>query len=286
LFNDQLLKKLDKSMRFLLLSLFLFFTSGSLLAQNGRPSGQGARGMAMGYSSVAFTGINNAFGNPAGLAGLKTFEAALFAQQRFLIGDLSDFSMAAAIPTSSGVLGLSLQYFGVEAYNEQKIGLVYARPLMEKLSIGAQIDFLNTRIPEYGNAGLLTFGIGFHSQLSEQISLGGHLYSPVRVALTEDEDLPTLLTFGLFYQPSKQLGITAELVKHIDYEISVRAGIEYSINKVLFLRVGTMTQPSQVTFGLGLALENGLKIDVASAYHSTLGISPGIGIRYAGKGKK
>ena len=268
-------------MRVLLLSFFFIVLSGSLLAQNGRPSGQGARGMAMGYSSVAFTGINSAFSNPAGLSDLETFEAALFAQQRFLIGDLSDFSMAAAIPTSSGVLGLSLQYFGVEAYNEQKIGLVYARPLMEKLSIGAQIDFLNTRIPEYGNAGLLTFGLGFRSQISEKFSIGGHLYSPVRVALTEEEDLPSILTLGIFYQASKQLGITAEVVKHLDYEISVRAGIEYMISKVLFLRVGTMTEPSQVTFGLGLALENGLKIDIASAYHSTLGISPGIGIRYA-----
>lgn len=260
--------------------LFLLIT-GSAIAQNGRPPVAGAQGMAMGNSSITLQGINSAFGNQAGLAYLESFEVSLFGQQRFLINDLGDYAIAAAYPTNSGVFGVSFQYYGIEAYNEQKVGLAYARKLIDKLSIGAQIDFLSTRIPEYGNNGLLTFEIGFHSQLTKELAIAGHIFSPMRVNVTEEEELPSYLKFGLSYSPAKQLLVVAEFVKHIDYDISFHGGIEYLIYKSFYLRAGFQTQPSQMTFGLGFYLENGLKIDLASSYHSTLGISPGIGIRYA-----
>ena len=45
---------------------------------------------------------------------------------------------------------MSLNYFGSGNYNEQKIGLAYAKKLAKRLALGAQVDYLRTSIAGYG----------------------------------------------------------------------------------------------------------------------------------------
>ncbi|HKK78887.1 MAG TPA: hypothetical protein VJ933_04630, partial [Phaeodactylibacter sp.] len=160
-------------------------------AQNGVPPVGGARAAGMGYTGATFGDINALFTNQAGLANVDNTTATAFGEQRFLLSELGSYSFGLALPTTSGTFGLSLNYFGFEGYNEQRIGLAYGKRLFDKLSIGAQALVLNTQIPEYGNRAAVTFELGFLVTLLPELQLGVHAYSPIRVRVVESEYLPS-----------------------------------------------------------------------------------------------
>ena len=123
-----------------LVFLLPLFFSISILAQDGAINSTDARSNGVANASVAFTGINSILNNQAGLAELENMGFLLSAEQRFVLNDLNNFGVGFAIPTNSGTFGISVNYFGFEDFNQSKIGLVYARKLMEKLSVGIQFD--------------------------------------------------------------------------------------------------------------------------------------------------
>jgi len=261
--------------------LFTFILMSPLIAQNGTPTVAGARGLAMGDASVTFRDINSAFSNQAGLAFLDGMSFTAFGEQRFLLAEIGSYSAALAYPTNSGTFGLALNYFGYENYNEQKIGLAYARKLFEGVAIGAQIDYLGTRIPEYGSAGKVTFELGVQADLLENFIIGAHIFSPIRTQLTDDEIdvIPTQLNVGIAYLPTEKVTLIVELEKDFDYTASFKGGIEYQLVDELSLRVGLGTNPIQNGFGIGIHLSK-LDIDIAAAYHQLLGFTPGVSVSY------
>jgi len=253
----------------------------SLFAQNGTPTVAGARGLAMGDASVMFRDINSAFSNQAGLAFLDDLSFTAFGEQRFLLAELGSYAAALSYPTNSGSFGLVINYFGYEKYNEQKIGLAYARKLSEGVAIGAQVDYLGTRIPEYGTASSFTFELGVQADLLEDFVVGAHIFSPVRIQLTDDEAdvIPAQLNVGVAYTPSEKVMLTAEVEKDFDYTASFKGGVEYRLVDALSLRVGIGTEPIQNAFGIGIHLGS-LDIDMAAAYHQQLGFAPGVSVTY------
>lgn len=259
---------------------FLFlFTSFSLLAQNGTPSAAGAKGIAMGNTGTAHTGIYSIFSNPAGLSDMDQAAAAVFGEQRFLLAELTILNAGIALPTKSGVFGLQIQQFGLDEYTEQKIGLAYARALSERFSLGAKIDILNTRIPEYGSQMTLTFELGIQSQLSKKLSVAAQVYSPLEVSVSEDYTLPSVFNLGMAYESSEKLWLTLEAEKDIDHPVAVKAGLEYFATDNFSLRFGGGTGPTIISFGLGYQKKN-LSIDVASIYHQDLGMMPALSAVY------
>ena len=260
---------------------FLLLQLPVVIAQNGVSPIGGARSIGMANTGVTFTDVNSLFSNQAGLAMLEQLTVTAFAEQRFQLAELQSVTAGAAIPTNSGTFGVSVNYFGFEDYNEQRAGIAYARKLMDKLSIGAQVLLLNTQIPEYGNKANVTFELGLLAQLLPQLNLGLHLYSPARIELAPDEYLPTVFKLGLSYLPSDNLTILAEVEKDIDYPVRTRIGAEYQLLDALDLRIGAATEPVNLSFGLGYQISKGLSLDIASYYHEVLGFSPAAGITYA-----
>ena len=263
---------------FFLFNVILLFNSS---AQNGIPPHAGARGMAMGGTGVIFQDAYSLFGNQAGMAHLKELSVVAFAERRFSSVGINGAAAGVAYPMGNGTFGLQFQYFGIDLYNEQKVGLSYARKLMDNLSIGAQFNYLNTKIKDYGNKGVVTFEVGFLATVTKEITLGAHIYSPMRVELIQDENLPTILKFGGAYRPSKKVMLTVEAEKDIDFDLMIKGGIEYFVHPSVAIRVGGSSHPTLVTFGAGFRLKNGMSIDIASSYHQTLGFSPGFSIHHS-----
>jgi len=255
----------------------------ALAAQNGTPPPAGARGAAMGGTGLTFVDINSAFRNQAGLAYLQNFGGIVLGERRFMDSPVHTFSAAAAYPSDFGTFGLTLNYFGIDAFNEQKIGLAYARKLFDNLAIGVQFDYLTTQIQEYGSAGAITFEAGLHSKISQVLALAVHVYSPARIEWTEGEHLPSIFAIGLAYQPSNQVVVTAEAEKDIDFDTRFRAGVEYLAVEKVWIRAGVATNPVNVSFGLGYAISDQLRMDVSSVYHQYLGVTPGFAVIYTRK---
>ena len=70
-----------------------------------------------------------------------------------------------------------------------------------------------------------------------------------------------------------------ELEKDLNQKNIVKIGIEYKPINSFYIRMGIATNPSLSCFGIGINLKQ-FKVDIASSYHSTLGLSPQIGLTY------
>ena len=265
-----------------LLSICLHGSSGlqSLKSQNILSISPGARGGSYGAIKSIHRDVLAMYGNQAGLAFIETFEIYGAAEKRFNTEGLNFYSMVAAMPTSMGTFGATIQYHGFEQFNEQLIGVAYGRKLLEQLALGAQFDFLQVSIPSYGRTSTFTAEIGVQSQIVESLRLGFHIYNPFEIKWLDQETLPTVFTVGLVYQPTNKVGVMAELEKIADFRENIKFGIEYALVEELALRVGFNTNPSLVTFGVGYALTSGLSFDMGSSIHQELGFSPLGGVGY------
>ncbi|MEO1435524.1 MAG: hypothetical protein AAFV80_08325 [Bacteroidota bacterium] len=258
---------------------FLCLSADFIFAQGGFSAQTGARSRAMGGAAVTQQDVFSLFSNPAGVAHLESLSFGISGENRFLQEGLNQYQAAVALPSGFGGFGLSVQYFGFELYNEQKIGLAYARKLTDFLSIGVQFDYLSVNIQEFGNKGAFTFEAGIQSNFKEQFYFGAHVFSPARVSLTDDDLLPTVMTVGGAWKASDKLLLAVDVEKDIDLPVSFQGGLEYFIVDQLALRAGVSTAPVENHFGLGIYLGQ-LRIDLSSSYHQTLGVTPSASISY------
>lgn len=270
-------------MKHVLSLLIVLCVVATMQAQLSYPLPAGARGQAMGGAGAVFQDIHAAWSNPAGLADLQQTSAALFGEQRFALSELRQISAVGAMPLGNSTIGLAVGYFGFDAYNESRIGLLYSRKLSENLALGAQLYTLGTRIPDYGSRQLVSFEVGMQATISPAIRIGGRVANPVRVEVLEGEPLPTVLNFGVSYQPGSQVEILAEVEKDILFPVRVRCGLEYQLAEVIQLRAGVATSPSLLSFGLGYRILDQWQLDFSAAYHQYLGFTPGIGLVFAPK---
>jgi len=261
----------------LIILLFLIPLSG--IAQNGKTLLGGAKGKAISGADLNFQDIYAITSNSAGIAFLETTSFGLYTEQRFASADIRQVGLLTALPTNFGSFGLQLQSFGFDTYNEQKVEFSYARKLFENISLGIQFGYLNTRVAEYGNKGVLTTGIGLQAKIIDNLWLGANLSNPFPVKITATEYLPTQLNIGLTYHFSEKLQIATAVYKDFEYSASVRAGINYRIIQPLSLRLGISTEPIENSFGLGVHLKQ-FDLDFAMSYHQFLGFTPAFSMVY------
>jgi len=235
----------------------------------------------MGNANLTLQDIYSGFNNPAGLAYIDGFSGAAYVENRFLLQELQLAAISIAQPTNSGTIGMTFQYFGFENYNEQKVGVNYSRQLFDKLAIGAQFDFLSTRVKEYGNASAITFEIGLQYEILDKLMTGIHVFNPVRASIGS-ESLPSIISIGLTYQVAEYLTISGAIEKETILAYNAKIGLEYEIAKKIQLRAGMNSHPSRLSFGVGY-LVNQLQLNVAATYHDILGFSPALGFRFIPK---
>lgn len=246
----------------------------------------GGRAAGVGGASVAYADLWSAFNNQAGLTGVKQFSAGIFNETPFLLNELSTRGIVLALPVNNnGVFGLSMNYYGYNLYNEKKIGLAYARQFSEKISAAVQLDYLGTSIGEgYGSKSVFTFEAGMRAELLPDFFLGAHVYNPIRAKLADydDEKLPAVFKAGLCYIPGDKVSVSIECEKNSDAKNVFKAGVDYHIVKILFLRAGISTNPVKSAFGIGLDFDS-FKFDFAASYHQQLGYTPHVSLTYAPK---
>lgn len=221
-------------------------------------------------------------GNSASLGGIRQFSAGVFSERRFLLKELSSYSFAAALPTSSGNFGIKGDYFGGDLYKEATLGLGYGRRLSDRLDIGVAFDYSSIAATGYGSALAVTFDAGVLLRLTEAVQTGVHVYSPVGMRLGKrgDEKLPGIYSVGIGYDASPQLFIGAEVVKTEDEPVSVNAGLHYVFADKLIARGGISSASSVCYLGFGVQLKN-IRLDAAASFHPYLGITPGLLVIYS-----
>lgn len=216
-------------------------------------------------------------GNQAALAKVESAGVGVWAERRFMLSETSVYGLAAAIPTKMGNFGLQVNYSGFSNFNDNKIGLAYARNLGKFLDLGVQFNYYGYRIPQYGNASAINFEIGAIMHFSEKFHGGIHAYNPVggKLGKVEDEKLASAYKIGLGYDATDNFFISTEIVKEEDKAVNVIGGVQYQFMKKFFARAGFISETGSAFGGAGVGWKN-LRLDVAANYHPQLGFSPGL----------
>ena len=232
--------------------------------------------LGLGAYSTEHTDVFSFVNNQAALAQVKGTTVGVYGEQRFLLSATSVYTAALAIPSKMGNFGVSVKYLGFKNFNENQIGLAYARSLGKKVNIGVQFNYYGYKVPAYNNANTVNFELGAVVHLTDQLNVGVHVYNPVGGKLSKtDEKLTSAYKFGLGYDASDRFFVSAEIVKEENFPVNMNAGIQYQFAKQFFARAGLASATSTGYAGVGLAWDN-FRLDISGSYHPQLGISPGL----------
>jgi hypothetical protein len=215
--------------------------------------------------------------NQAALAAVKQAGIGIYGERRFLLKEISSYILAALLPAGRGNFGIQLNYSGFKDFNENKIGLAYARKLGEKLSVGTQFNHYGYRIPGYSSASFVNFEAGVLLHFSEKLNGGFHVSDPVKMKTINAgiEQPAAVYSMGLGYDASANFFVGTEIIKEEDKPVNVITGIQYHFAKQFFAKAGLMSQSSLLFAGVGIGWAN-LRLDIAGSYHPQLGFSPGL----------
>ncbi len=272
-------------------NICLFLMHGLLILPVGAAAADnllsGARAAAMANATVAIYDFWAISHNQAGMAGITALQAGIYAENRFMLQEMSLAATAVVLPSHAGHFGLSMQYFGSSLYKEGKVGLAYSRKFGDKLAAGIQLNYMFTRIGEgYGSSGTACAEAGIIYELLPNLQIGAHIFNPTKAVLkTEnyhgnEEFISTIIRSGMAYDFSNKVLLSIEVEKDIRHEPVTKLGIEYRAAEFVYVRAGISTNPVLNAFGFGLHTGR-LQIDISASYHYILGYSPQAGIIYS-----
>jgi hypothetical protein len=268
-----------KSLRYSLLVILLastFSVKGQI-----NNAAVGARAVSMGGAAVTLSDLWSLSNNPAGMAALTGLEAGTYAHNRFSLQELTTVGLLVAFPTAKyGTVGLDVQRFGGEFYNEQRLGLGLAYQL-GVVRLGLKADVLQVRVKEWGSRKAVAFSLGGQSELVPGLTFGAHIYNLNQAKLAEfqDERVPTVMKIGLGYQAAAKVLLVLEAEKELEYPVAIKGGIEYRLLPALGLRTGFHSGTRSGTAGVDVTFKQ-FQVAYALGAQSQLGLSNYLSVKY------
>lgn len=219
--------------------------------------------------------------NQSALANLKSIQAGIYSERIFLMPELANYLLAAAVPLQIGNIGFIVSKFGGGVYSQTTIGLACARRLSEKIDIGVQFNYRSLAISGYGNSSTPGVELASIFHVSEKFRVGLQLKNPVggKFGVANSEKYPSVISMGMGYRPSTGLFMTSILIKPENQPLNLKAGLKYSFHSRMSLLAGINSSSGQYWFGTTFKLSQ-LSITLSSTFHSRLGTTPGLMLTY------
>jgi hypothetical protein len=239
----------------------------------------GARSLGLSNTSVTLTDVYATHNNIAGIAPIKTFSAGLYVENRYLVKELTNYGIMAALPTKKGNFGLNIGSQGGKGLNTTRIGVGYARAFGKAFNVGMSLNYINTKFADayYGSANKFTVAVGMQAKVIDNLYIGAHLYNPTLTLISKNavykEYVPTTINIGLRYDFSKVLSALVQVDKNTVSKPKINLGVEYRIVEQFYLRGGFSSNDIRSSFGFGYKAKQ-LTIDVAAGYHYKIGFVP------------
>jgi len=262
-----------------LLPFVFFFISFQAFTQvfNGF---SGGRSDALSKANVTLSDEFSILNNIGALAWVE--EKAFFTgyKNQFFLPELNTIYFGAIMPTKYGMAGISLARFGGDLYQETLLGFGIGHKI-RTASIGFKINYLQVSIESLGTQRSWVAEMGGKMLLRKDFAIGAYIYNLNRAKLADfrNEHHPTIMKMGVSYFPNKNLIISLQTTKDIDFEPSIQVGMEYAITPKIIARTGISTKPFLNTFGVGFYWWN-FKLDYAFQIHTDLQPSNTLSIRY------
>ena len=238
-----------------------------------------------GYSTKqkdAFSFISN----QAALAAMETMAVGVYGERRFMLAENSSYSAVAVLPIKPGNIGLQINYAGFSDFNENKIGLAYAKTLGKTVAVGIQFNRISYQMKHYGSLSVINFEGGLLMQVSPKVNVGVYTFNPVggRMGKKGEEKVAGVYKLGLGFDASDEFFTGMEIVKEEGRPVNVCGGMQYRFMNQFFARAGFRSDNASFFGGAGMVIAD-IRIDVATSYHQQLGFSPSIMLVWALKEK-
>lgn len=262
--------------------LLLVLVFSPLLAFAQVPYQIGARANGLANSALVISDVWAVRNNIGAIGELEKTEIGLAYQNKFLLKEFSNQSLAVNYATGKGNFGLYLQQAGFNLYRELTTGVGYGMKLSHNFSVGLSLNYHRISFGDiYGAKNSISASVGLKYNLNKNIQFGANVtnLNRAQVAEVEDERFPTVFGLGMKYIFSEKAFWTVELEKDIMNPINVKSGLELKAHEILVLRLGVNSYPFQTAFGVGVKLKK-WRLDVAANWHSSLGVNPSAGLVY------
>jgi len=223
----------------------------------------GARAGGMGNAASALTDEWAFFNNIAGLANVKDRTVASSYEVRPSLPGANRMGALFTLPFSFGTSALGVFRFGDAVYSEQMLSLGFANQIGNTL-LGAKLSYIQYRAEGFGTHGALGLNIGGITQLTSKISIGAWIQNinQPKINFADKEKAPVKFLAALQFKPSERFILATEIEKDVLYQPLWKTGMEYTIHKKFFARVGFNVHPNAVFMGIGYK-SGRIKIDYA-----------------------
>ena len=243
----------------------------------------GARSSGLGGTSVMISDQWSSSNNPGALGLVDRYFFGVAYESRYFIPEASYKALTFAAPLGGGTIGIVGHSFGFASYNDNRLGVSYARKLSDYISLGVQLNYMQVNIGDiYGQRSAVTGEVGALVTPNEKVAIGVHLVNPTRAKLADydDERIPTLLKIGVGYSFSDKVKLVAQVDKDLDLPINGRMGIEYEPIEDFFMRTGFSTLNRSYAFGIGYSWR-GIILDVSNQWSQQLGFGATASLAYS-----
>ncbi|MBP9187586.1 MAG: hypothetical protein KBG11_10855 [Bacteroidia bacterium] len=226
--------------------------------------------------SSAFSVVNN----PAAITDLKKWQTGVYGEKRFGQKELGTTNFSVAVPNKWVDFGAAVNIYGFDKFSQQRFIVAASKKLAETFALGVQINYLNTTINEYGNAGAWVLGAGVIYQPIKTIKVAFMVFNPNQQQLSNkvSDKVPTYARFGVKYTVNDKVDVLAEAEQALEQKTIFRAGLKYNINKHVGFAVGASSQPILFSFGATFNTHK-VGVDIAAQVHQVLGVIPQFSLR-------
>ena len=219
--------------------------------------------------------------NIAGIAEVEKTTAGLSVENRFLIKEMKYYNLGLVIPLKWGSNGLLYSHKGFANFSNHKMAYAFSRGFGEKLSVGLKLIYQRLSYSkEIDASNYIGFDLGFRSKINKKLILAVLFKNPANIfySYTAAPAEASTVKLAAIISTSDDLNLYVSIIKILNLHTTINAGIEYSIQQKVNLRLSCTPSPFVMAFGIGLKY-NRFTIDLASSYHHILGFTPCISIR-------
>jgi len=172
------------------------------------------------------------------------------------------------------IFGASIQKLGITSASFLKLGIVYARQLSLKNSLGINFYYNTWRIVGYESNNYLSYAISFRNALTENVTIGVQIWNLAPYRINAFESTARDLRFFALLKINSVVSTNLEYHFSFENPSGFNLGLAYSPIKNIEGRIGINTQPTYFSLGCAILLNEKSKIEVGTSSFSPLGLSP------------
>lgn len=246
------------------------------------------------FSTASFLGTGNSGlgkqsiycvgSNPAGITALPTLTIASIYEQHFLSTEIESQTAFFSVPlTKTAFFAGGLSRYGIaKVSNVVGLKAVYAKQFGGRISAAVALNYHRFYVIHYEDDYTYSADLGFQYKFSGALCVGVLIRNVTMSAFNDDVEqwIPAEVGIGANYIVSPELSLALDTYYDIYTELNVKTGIQYEIDRLVKFQVGLNLIPLQYFAGIDLSV-SAFHINIASSFHSRLGVSPQLAISYA-----